>query len=53
MVKYSGKCRQIVREILWKWEMPKRITCLFKSYYMPILKVGQTDIRLMGEDMDL
>jgi hypothetical protein len=30
-----------VRDILWKWEMPKkRNICLFKSYYMPILAYG-------------
>jgi hypothetical protein len=31
----------LVRDILLKWEMPKKGNiCLFKSYYMPILTYG-------------
>jgi hypothetical protein len=40
-IKNAGKCYQLVRSIRWKWEMPKKkIICLFKNYYMPILTHG-------------
>jgi hypothetical protein len=33
IIKNSGKLCQLITDILWKWEMPKkRKICLLKSY---------------------
>jgi hypothetical protein len=40
-LKMQKKSYQLVREILWKWEMPKKgKICVFKIYCMPILMYG-------------
>jgi hypothetical protein len=35
--KTSGKYYQLVKDIIWKWEMPKGKIFLLKSCYVPTL----------------
>jgi hypothetical protein len=38
----TGKFYQLVRGILWKWEVPKKQkTCLLKSYCIPYYHLEQ------------
>jgi hypothetical protein len=39
-IENEGIFYKLMRVILWKWDMPKKQICLFKSYNMPILRYG-------------